>query len=346
MTPWEEPLARMVARVGTVEAEVGDRFPLYADPGTGEWTTTRRGSWAGGFWVGQLWLRAHLTGDPEHADVAATGAQRLLPWAEVDTLTRGLVLWYGAAAGRRLGLAGDGTSAEAGTLAGALAGAAALTATWDPEARAFPWGTGFGDPARPLLTRVDGLPGTVCLLPWAQPDRPDVTAALDAHVRQQVELTTAADPGAHAAVWSPGWQAVAEPPAGWSRGEAWLLLALADAAHWVGPGLGAVAMEYAVRRDLLSPDVPPAVHGVPDAPLDTSAAAIRALALLKLGRTDAARGLTQTLVEHHLAADGGLRDGCHDLGRGVATTHELVWGDFFLMLALAVLAGRVAPHDL
>jgi unsaturated chondroitin disaccharide hydrolase len=31
--------------------------------------------------------------------------------------------------------------------------------------------------------------------------------------------------------------------------------------------------------------------------------------------------------------------GCYDLGPGVATDHELVWGDFFTALGLAMVTG-------
>ncbi len=36
-----------------------------------------------------------------------------------------------------------------------------------------------------------------------------------------------------------------------------------------------------------------------------------------------------------------LLDGCYDAGRGVATRHELIWGDFFLAVGLAELTGRL-----
>lgn len=62
-------LEPILDRIAVTEAAVRDRFPLYAEPDAGEWTTTRRGSWAAGFWVGQLWLRARLTRDTRHRDV-------------------------------------------------------------------------------------------------------------------------------------------------------------------------------------------------------------------------------------------------------------------------------------
>ncbi|MFE2996227.1 hypothetical protein ACFXG4_14570 [Nocardia sp. NPDC059246] len=39
-------------------------------------------------------------------------------------------------------------------------------------------------------------------------------------------------------------------------------------------------------------------------------------------------------------------NGCYDLSRGLATRHELIWGEFLLMLALAILSGEVDPAEL
>ncbi|MFD4861899.1 hypothetical protein [Streptomyces atratus] len=54
--PRETALGLLLQRVHGTASAVGDRFPLYADPADGRWTTTRRGSWTGGFWAGLLRL--------------------------------------------------------------------------------------------------------------------------------------------------------------------------------------------------------------------------------------------------------------------------------------------------
>ncbi|NKY84513.1 hypothetical protein [Nocardia veterana] len=107
MTDLEDALDRVLARVDSTEAAVGRRFPIHADPESGVWLTSRRGSWVAGFWAGQLWLRARLSGRAEHVCAAREAAERLVPAAGLDTATRGLILWYGAAAGERLGLSRD-----------------------------------------------------------------------------------------------------------------------------------------------------------------------------------------------------------------------------------------------
>lgn len=324
-------IARLVEQVDATEATVGERFPVYADPVTGSWTTSRRGSWVAGFWVGQLWLRARLTGDRPHLGAAESWVQRLWPAAEADTVTRGLVLWYGAAAGSRLEMSDAGVEL-------ARLGASELGKTFDSRAGVLPWGTAFGDPAEPVIARVDGLAGTVPLLAWA-----GITGAADVHLRTHLDICCVDDEIVPAWEWSRGrWRVRSEPPVGWSRGRPWMLLALADASRWLGADFGDRANRLIDRSQRLL-TVPAAGYGHPEI-RDTSAAAITAVALCKLERMDEAAELVGVLLSRHLRAEpgaGGLLGGCYDLERGIAVEHELVWGNFFLMLAVAILAGDI-----
>ncbi|MGG2464035.1 sugar ABC transporter permease [Streptomyces sp. RGM 3693] len=359
----EQALAAVLERVRTTAAEVGPRFPLYAEPGTDRWTTTSRGSWTGGFWAGLLWLRALAHGSATDRAEAAACTGRLAHWADRDTATRGLVLWYGTALAA--GPGGDRTAAE---LRGRAA--RACLAAYDPELRVVPWGDAFGGPR--LLARADGVPGLVPLLPCAPGGG---AAAARGHLTQHLELCLSEEPP------RPSWQALgarrwtgrAEPAPGWSRTVAWLLLGAADGLHFVpfrseegstsvprgdvtASGLWDAARRLiAMRCDGPAQLVPH--DGDPSGPVDTSAAAIEAVAVLKLaslaraeGRTSEADRLAgraeavlRRLCAHHLSPSGGLLDGCYDAARGVAVRHELVWGDFFLALGLAVVTGLVGP---
>lgn len=341
-------LADVLDRVAVGAAEAGDRFPLYADPGTGRWTTTGRGSWAGGFWAGLLWLRARHTGAPGDRAAASACTARLAGWVDADTSTRGLILWYGTALA-----AGDPAAAGLRTRA-----AAACLSAVDAELGLVPWGSAFGGPR--LLARVDGVPGLVPLLAAAGPGG---AAAAASHLARHLDLCLTPGPGlvpARGFAAGEGWRACGDPPVGWSRGRAWLLLALADALHrtdvaglltgsprelaerladaWAGPG---------------APLVPPADVALPEGPSDTSAAAVTAVALLKLARVPGpgaaryaarAAAILERLAGAHLS-DGRLLDGCYDAGKGIAVRHELVWGTFFLALGLAELTGRLDIRD-
>ncbi|MEV7242880.1 sugar ABC transporter permease [Streptomyces sp. NPDC093248] len=317
-------LESVLEQTAVTSTQVGDRFPLFADPGTGRWTTTGRGSWAGGFWAGLLWLRARYTGDPGDREAALRCTDRLAPWADADTATRGLILWYGTA------LADTPETAALRDRA-----AHACRAAYDGELGLVPWGSAFGGPR--LLARVDGVPGMVPLLATVD------ERAAESHLRRHLELCLAKD----TVRWSwryerPGnWTPCDDPPPGWSRGPAWLLLAVADAVH----RLGTSDLKDAVRHLAPTPAVPPADEAHPEGPLDTSTAAITAVALLKLGHTDRAVALLDDLVHTHLSANGRLLDGCYDLASGTATRHELIWGNFFLAYALAALTGLVGPHE-
>ncbi|WP_237693913.1 sugar ABC transporter permease [Streptomyces sp. SID2888] len=318
--PWAAPaLARVLDRAAVTGVEVGERFPLYADPDTGTWRTTARGSWTGGFWAGLLWLRARYTGDTGDRAAARACTARLADWAEADTAARGLIFWYGTVlADDDLGLRGRA--------------ARACLDGFVPELGLVPWGSAFGEPR--LTARVDGAPGMVPLLATADPE------AARSHLRRHVDLCLGARPPRWSWRHEPGagWSAHADPSPGWSRGPAWLLLALAEARSLSDGD------EFPGHLDRLLTNhlVPPADSVRPDGPRDTSAAAITALALLGLGHRDRAVAVLEALVEGHLTADGRLLDGCYDLAAGTAVRHELIWGDFFLAYALAVLTGLTA----
>ncbi|MER5873850.1 sugar ABC transporter permease [Streptomyces sp. NPDC002044] len=392
-------LAAVMERVAATEAAVGTRFPLYADPGDGRWTTTGRGSWTGGFWTGLLWLRARYTEDWADRRTAAAWTARLVQWAEADTATRGLIFWYGTAPAGP-----DGRATALRERA-----ARACLAAYDPELGLLPWGGALGGPR--LLARADGVPGTVPLLAGAGPRG---AAAAAAHLHRHLDLCLggtggAAGTGATRAgtggatgigagvpggapppparthpAWSfdaaTGWQPCEDPAPGWSRGSAWLLLAVADAllnpgvadalstgaadaGHVPGAVGGAAARLDQAAGQLLAQagvlsgrPVPAADSSRPDGPADTSAAAITAVALLKLARVPGPRAaacaergeaVLRHLTEDHLTGRGPgrpagmLLDGCYDAGKDLAVRHELIWGDFFLALGLTALVGAV-----
>ncbi|MFD7232525.1 sugar ABC transporter permease [Streptomyces sp. NPDC059881] len=349
----DRALADVMDRVAVTASEVGERFPLFADPDSGRWTTTRRGTWTGGFWAGLLWVRAHHTGREADRAVASACTGRLAEWVDADTATRGLILWYGTALAY-----GDGEAAEAAALRDKAA-RACLSAV-EPELGLVPWGSAFG--GERLLARVDGAPGMVPLLTEAGPDGATAAAA---HLHRHLELCLG--DGALVPSWrfdtDTGWHACDDPPSGWSRGRAWLLLAVADAllrpgvVAWNTTRLESAAARLAcVQEEPSGRLVPLADATRPDGPLDTSAAAITSVALMKLARIPGPRAaeysrradaILEFLVTAHLTGPGEKRpagmllDGCYDAARGTAPCHELVWGDFFLALALAAHTGLV-----
>lgn len=350
----DRALASLWERVSMTADEVGPRFPLHAAPDGGPWKTTARGSWTGGFWAGLLWLRALSSGDPAHRAAAADCTQRLRCWVGQDTATRGLVLWYGTA----LAAGPDGDEA-AGELREEAA--RACLASYDAQLGLVPWGDAFGGPR--LLARADGVPGLVPLLRHAPGGG---RSAAYGHLTRHLELCLSEDPPRPAwqARTHSAWTACPEPAPGWSRTAAWLLLAVADGLHWLGDEDGSLrkaAGHLAALR--LAPEarlIPPAQESCPHGPVDTSAAAIEAVAAWKLAALARATGdeqegdrltarahlILRRLTEAHLSPAGALQDGCYDVERGLATRHELVWGDFFLAWGLALITGLTEPFTM
>ncbi|WP_395372738.1 sugar ABC transporter permease [Streptomyces tubercidicus] len=387
-TPWaDRAWTAVLERTGQTAAEVGPRFPLYADPESGTWKSTSKGSWTGGFWAGLLWLRALASGAPQDRAAAAACTGRLARWADQDTATRGLIFWYGTALA-----AGPGGDRAAAALREKAA--RSCLAAYDPQRQLVPWGAAFGGPR--MLARVDSVPGLVPLLAGlaAEGER-----AAYGHLMRHLTLSRTECPPRPAWQAGPGdgWTPGAEPAPGWSRTTPWLMLGLADGLHFLAdwldfraagglweavdgltaappasgdgfnsprpaPGDRLTAPRLAPPAPLapsipLVPLIPPAQETHPSGPVDSSAAAIESVALLKLaalaratGRgsdaerlTARARQILHRLCTGHLSDRGALTDGCYDAGRALAPRHELIWGDFFLALGLALLTGRADP---
>jgi unsaturated chondroitin disaccharide hydrolase len=178
---------------------------------------------------------------------------------------------------------------------------------------------------------------------------PDLRRLAWAHATRHVELCLAADGAVRPEVSLPSRHA-SEPS--WARGQAWGMLGFAVAARDCGAEFAEPARHSATWwLERVQPgSTPHAALGDPTSPVDTSAAAIAAAALLTLSTVggaeaaeyhNAAVGIVEHLVERHLRPDGVLCDGCYDHNRGLAPAHELVWGSYFLGAILAVLSGRV-----
>ncbi|MFF4196982.1 hypothetical protein [Nonomuraea sp. NPDC001831] len=342
-------VTELVRRVGGTLAQSQGRFPLYADPATGEWTWSEDGDWCGGFWGGLLSLAAVVTGEPRYARAAGQVAERLTARTDAPTLLRGMLFWYGAALPAVL--AGD---EEPGATT-AVAAARSLSIGFDPLAGLLPPQeedvVKYGWP-RPGAC-VDGLPGTVPLLAFAceRTGARELLVMAESHARTGYAMCVRED--GSVAQTSAGAVNGSSPTSTWARAQAWAMLGLAQAAHlsaeFIGPAtevadwyLAHVPSDLVCYWDFDDP-------GIPAAPRDTSATAIAAAALAKLaplakdGYREQAAATLEALARGHLNEHGGLVDGCYDRRKGLATAHELVWGDYFLLEAALTLDGTIDP---
>ncbi|HEY7648084.1 MAG TPA: glycoside hydrolase family 88 protein [Methylomirabilota bacterium] len=363
-TPWRAGLETLLARVETTAASVTSGFPHFADPKTGTWTISPAGDWTGGFWCGMCWLAARVTGEKRYRDWALRWAERLKRRAHTDTVFRGFLFYYGALLGAVLA---DDVQARAI----ALAGARGWAASYNPKAGCFPLGAeaeeasdvGHGE------ANIDTVQGA-SLLVWAaqQAKEPTWRELALSHARRHIEFCIRDDGSVcQSASFDPltgrmlrryTHKGITDQST-WARAQAWAIVGYTLMHRWTGDRdfldvatrtadwwLAHAPTDRVAFWDFDDPTIP-------DTTRDTSATAIVAASLLKLGalvpgpRGEAYRvageATTRALVERYLDSRGILSHGCYNRRLGLATQHELIWGSYYLLEALAVLTGRLEP---
>lgn len=342
-------------------------FPHTASGEDGSWTLTADGDWTAGFFVGQLWLDAVLSGRPEARALAREWAIRLRPRVASETIFRGFLFWYGVAFGDLL--QHDEELREL-----AIEGARALAATQNPASGAIPLGSaaeeahtvGAGE------TNIDGVPGTVLLLDWAARhtgeeslrriaiEHADALRRMCVREDGGVIQSASFDTGSGELIRTYTHKGFSDQSV-WSRAQAWGMLGFSHAATLDPERFTETARTVSdwwiehlpedglARWDFDDPD--------PAAPLDTAATAIATASLLKLSQLlgEGREGHYRRAAERSLAplarlvvpdgeAAGMLPHGCYNLRIGLAVDDELVWGTYFLAESLAVYTGRL-PVD-
>jgi unsaturated chondroitin disaccharide hydrolase len=339
----------LVDRVLRTQGECGPRYPLFAAPAGGPWTTSRRGSWCAGAWIGLLRLAAARSGDTATARNALDRARSLQPWVTTDTVARAMVLHTATNSTD----AHDEVACDPAVARLREDGARALTAAFCPALGAIPDGTALGRGELGARTcTVDATSSVIGLL-HAAPQVPGAQQVAQRHARTLLGATTS-DGRVHAEHRLRAEGTGPEPigrAGAWARGQAWALLSAAGAVRaWGAPWL-APARAIAAHWTTL-PVPPPDVAGEPD-PVDTAAAAIAADALRLLATADlersaahraAAQGLCAELARTHLtgsapgllpqAPRGVLAHACYRTGPRGREQLECVWGGYHLLRAL------------
>ncbi len=358
--------ARLLARIDATAPAVRPAFPHAADGQTGRWTWKPGGAWTDGFWVGLCWLAYRLTGAPRYRDWGLEWAARLRGREESETHDIGFLFYYGVVRGWQV-------TGEPGLRALGLAAADRLAAMWHPRARVIPVGgqaevaSGHDDVTIDAMMNLQ-------LLWWAAAEtgqaryREVATAHAERtaawHLRPDGSCVQSVhfDPASGTPVKKHTHQGHADDGC-WSRGLAWATYGFVEAHRATGRpdflDVARRALDYHRRR---AADDPVTFNDyedprIPDAPRDTSAAAILASAALALDDTDSgpagrardeAGRILAALVTRYLTPTGPddsrppgmLLHGCYNLHTGEAPDHELIWGDYFLLEALARWQGR------
>jgi unsaturated chondroitin disaccharide hydrolase len=339
----DESVTSLLARARTVPAGP-DGFAAWATP-DGRWQLRPASDWSSGYAVGLRWL----SGAPAHAGLAA-----LDPASGPHSAFRGFRGYFGAVPGDVLH--GDPAARRA-----VVAAARALAA--DERAGIVPLDE---VPAERLSaglveTSIDAVGPVVGLLARAaeltgDPGPAELAAR---HLTRHLDLLVRPDGStAQYALLRPDGAAVEvrtgpqglRPDSTWARSQAWALLATALGARWL-PDLRAELLATAARLADWWTGHTDAIprwdfDAPPGDPLDTSAAAITAAALLRLAAFDPRHRATAarivTALEAHLTGTG-LQDGCYHHRAGLAPANELVWGDHHLLETQLMLSGDLDP---
>jgi unsaturated chondroitin disaccharide hydrolase len=376
---WSGAIDRMLGRIQDTAARVKDGFPHWADPETGQWTTTPEGDWTGGFWIGQLWLAAAATGDARYRSWAAPFAERLRARIDAETVFKSFPAYYGASLGAILHNA-------PGPREIALATARSLTRLYAPALRLVPLGAQAeeGTHIGATETSIDSLQAAPFLF-WAAgvTDEPALREVATNHAETIIHLhlrpdgsfiqSSSLDAATGRLVRHYTHKGISDTST-WGRAQAWGTLFstqsyLADRTReaWIAAAVrGAdwwLAHAPADRVAFWDFDDPE----IPNTERDTAATAIATAALLKLSRVapteagraryrEAAEATARALVERYLtpthAGDrrvpGMLTEACFNKrpdarAQDRANRCEFIVGSYYLFESLLGLAGRIDP---
>jgi len=373
---WNEAIDRMLLRVRDTAARVGDGFPHWADPESGQWTSTTDGDWTGGFWVAMLWLACRGTGDERYRRWAQQWAARLRPRITSASVFKAIPFYYGGSLGHLL-------LNDAGARELALEAAASLMRLDSPALGLIPLGAEAEEGAQigPAESSIDSL-FTAPFLLWAARETGDsrMREAARSHAGRVIELhlrddgsfiqSSSLDPQSGAAIRHYTHKGYSDTST-WGRAQSWgvLLSVMSYAwepteARWLQAAergadwwIAHAPSDHVAFWDFDDPRIPRVER-------DTSATAAMASAMLKLavladpakrsGYRRHAEATVKALVERYLTpvspADqrvpGILTEGCFNKrpdsrSLDAATRNELIFGSYYLFEALHILAGKI-----
>ena len=352
-------LELMFGRMDAIDSRCADGFPLYSREAANQWVISPGGSWVGGFWGGCWWLRSRITACASDLRKASDICQRLSQKISVDSVNRSLIFWYGAALGN---MWFDDT--RAGELM--KESIAAIAASYDPDMHCIPLGTGMGGGrgGNQRIT-IDTLATLIQLLNRSEQE-------IYRHIsRCHADTLLAAcrtDSGAFhgGAHFSDGSFKPINRAGTWSRGQAWAMLGLTQAAaRWGEPYLTHARSACEYWRRSRPESLPPDRLSHPSGRCDPSSSVIASLAMLFLAelapdtdqwRACAHQQLTSVIRSRYFTGlhgnNGQDEDGtasgifwgcCYEISEGKNELVESAWGSYFLMAARCVLLDAVQP---
>ena len=374
-------LSAVLDRVDVTLSETGDAFPLVADPETGTWETTPDGNWCAGHWIGLLWLaHDHADSDDERDryEAAAREHTALLRESEALTETMFAGMNHLYAGFRAYDVTGDRSLFGVG-----LTGADAMLDLFHERAQLIPRreseyaisGPEYESAKGPVEDvegrstawegSSDSIYTSVPVL-WRAYDEtldPRFRDVAVSHANRHLKWQVRPD----GRTWN---RTVFDPETGdpelnynkhahsdetcWARGHGWIIAGYAAAydATRAERYLDVLERTTDYYVDHSPDDLVPYWDfedpAIPDAPRDTSAAALVAYGLARLdGDGDRVARLREvgeailaSLVESYLVTDaddprrGMVLHGCYEKNAEYATDNELIWTDYYVAYTL------------
>lgn len=371
MITYNKTLGLLCNRVLAIREVVKDKWPIYADPETGRWHTSDNGEWCDGHWIDMLRMTGELLGRNDLIEEAFERTEKIR-YKILEGKISGHRFYYSAArlwaTKKNHFMKTIALSASYTTRMVALRSNGAIPIGSEME-KAFDLSGGS-------LVAIDAVHPYMVLDWWAFQETGDSTFLIgaermlkvfekhfireDGSTIQFVEF----NPSNGLPIKKFVHQGYSHDSC-WSRGQAWaiagVLMALEQTNDCYYFDLSKKVFGYWWEQ--CQEKIPPYDFMAPkesNPPIDTSASAIVVSSLARLMAKSQHPEVISfygdkfiSMLDHLLqfieietdssTFTGMLKSGCYDFNRKLATNHELIWGNYYLMEALYCLEKGGVP---